>query len=62
MIRYINAKTNQGVETLSQEDSKDYENKKLFWKELLQNCQDYQMSGHEAWISRRATKEWYHDC
>tara|TARA_R110001632_G_scaffold76073_2_gene172735 strand:- start:5905 stop:6069 length:165 start_codon:yes stop_codon:yes gene_type:complete len=48
-----------GIETLSSHDSNDYTNKKVFFIELLNELKNYQLSGHNAYISKRATKDWY---
>ena len=59
MIRYINCKTEFGIETIDELHSKEYANNKVFWKVLLNTLEDAQISGHKAYISIRASKEWY---
>lgn len=59
MKRYINCKTREGVKTIHVFDLKDHENKKELFKYLLETLKFCKLFGHNAWMSRRATKEFY---
>jgi len=56
MIRYINLKTNQGVETVDQLDRQDFESYKAFKIELNRLLTEYRLSGMAVYISQRQAK------
>lgn len=58
MKRYLNTRTDYGVETLDELDSADFNGSREFSKELHRLREEYTMSGSPCWVSRRATKEW----
>ena len=58
-MKYINSKTSEGIETLSCIDPKEFQTRKLYLKEIVKQVFDYRLSGHDAYVSQRATKEWY---
>lgn len=58
MKRYLNTRTEYGVETLDELDSADFKERREFAKELRRLREEYSMSGSPCWVSRRATKEW----
>lgn len=58
MVRYINCRTKEGIETLDEVNSNEYRSIHTFKQVLLDLRKDYQVSGHDAYISIRSTKEW----
>lgn len=59
MKRYLNTRTEYGVETIDVLDSEDFKSSREFAQELRRLREEYTMSGSPCWVSRRATKEWY---
>lgn len=59
MKRYINTKTSEGVETVDELDSNDFESYKAFRQEVICLVGEYEMAFNApCWHSQRATKEW----
>ena len=58
MVVYINCKTSKGTKTLSSVNQKNYRTPKEFQKEWYKQLCDYTQIGHDAYVSKRATKEW----
>jgi len=56
MTRYINLKTNQGVETVDQLDRQDFNTYTEFKKELNRLLMEYRLSGMAVYISQRQSK------
>lgn len=59
MKRYINCKTDQGIKTISLFNLKEYKNKKEFFRDILLMLKIQKLFGHDAWMSKRATKTFY---
>lgn len=59
MIRYINCKTSNGVETVDELNSADFETLKLFKAELRRLVAEYRMAFNmPVWSSQRCDKTW----
>ena len=58
MIKYINCKTSQGVETIDVLDSNDFKDSKEFKREIRRLISEYNMAGMNAYISIRSTKSY----
>lgn len=58
MIRYFNMQTNQGIETVDEVDSKDFENRKDFVAELRRLKVEYNIAGMIVYTSQRCTNDW----
>lgn len=58
MKRYINTRTEEGVETIDEVDSDDFKTIKEYRFEVTRLCFEYKMAGTACWASSRATKEW----
>ena len=58
MKRYINTRTENGVETIDEVDSEDFETSKDFRFEVTRLCLEYKLAGTPCYSSSRATKEW----
>ena len=59
MIRYINVKTAQGVETIDEFDSADFPDSKAFRAEVRRCLAEYKtIYGSSVWSSSRSTKDW----
>ena len=56
MTRYINLKTNHGVETVDQLDRQDFSTYTEFKKELNRLLTEYRLSGMAVYISQRQSK------
>ena len=58
-MKYLNIKSSQyGTETIDEIDERDYDSTKEYKRELRELLANYRMSGHEVYISNRATNEW----
>lgn len=60
-IRYLNIKNSNGVETIDQLDSEDFNSYKEFRAELKQLINEYRMAGSYfsgVYTSQRCTKDW----
>jgi len=58
-MKYINCRTSEGIETLSCIDRKEFKRKTDYLKEIVKQVFCYRQSGHDAYVSQRATKDWY---
>ena len=58
MIAYFNMKSNYGVETVDQLDSKDFKTYKDFREELIRLRKEYRIAGMQVYTSQRCTNEW----
>ena len=60
MIRYINWKTSQGVETVDELDSNDFERLSAFYKALRRLVSEYIMAynDHSIYSSQRCSNDW----
>lgn len=58
MIRYLNTRTSDGVETVDQLELKDFADYKAFKAELIRLINEYHISGVLVYSSQRCTKEW----
>lgn len=56
MTRYINLKTNYGVETVDQLERKDFETYREFKAELNRLITEYRLAGMSVYISQRQAK------
>ena len=56
MKRYLNLKTNYGIETIDQLDSNDFNNLKDFKAELKRLINEYHISGMNVYSSQRKAK------
>ena len=56
MKRYLNLKTNYGVETIDKLDSNDFNNLKEFKAELKRLVNEYEMAGMQAYWSQKKAK------
>lgn len=56
MTRYINLKTNYGVETVDQLERKDFETYREFKAELNRLITEYRLAGMSVYISQRQSK------
>lgn len=57
-IKYINTKTNYGVETVDQVELKDFPNSREFYAEIKRLVQEYRIAGINAYSSQRCDKTW----
>ena len=59
MIRYINTKQDNEVETIDQLDSNDFSSYRDFKKELLRLVNEYRLCFNQlVYTSQRSTKAW----
>lgn len=58
MIKYFNMKSNYGVETVDELDSKDFNTYKEFRNELIRLRNEYRIAGMQVYTSQRCTNEW----
>jgi len=56
MKRYINIKTNSGVETWDTINKGDYKDYKEFKRELINIKENYHLMGYNVYISQREAK------
>lgn len=57
-MKYINMKTNHGVETVDQLDPEDFETMKAFRSEVRRLLYEYRLSGMNVYTSSRCDKTW----
>ena len=58
MIRYINVRTNYGIETVSEFNSEDHTGKRPFYKYVRDMVKEYNMTMPGHYISQRCTNDW----
>lgn len=58
MIRYINMRSQYGVETVDELNSTDFESYKAFRVELRRLIGEYRLAGMDVYSSQRACKDW----
>lgn len=58
MIRYFNIRTNQGIETVDELNSSDFETRKDFVIELRRLKGEYNIAGMAVYTSQRCTNDW----
>ena len=58
MIKYLNMKTNYGIETVDDLDSEDFNTYKEFKVELNRLVSEYSMANMNVYISSRPDKTW----
>ena len=58
MTKYFNIKGNYGTETIDEISQKDFQNYSEFRKECRRLANEYRLSGMNAYISQRCTKDW----
>jgi len=58
MKRYINFKSDNGLETVDELNSKDFKSLKLFFKELRRLLFEYRLAGMNVYASQKACKNW----
>jgi hypothetical protein len=56
-MRYLNYKSNYGVETVDCLDHKDFILYKDFKKELARLLHEYRLAGMDVYVSQRSTKD-----
>lgn len=57
-MRYINLKTNQGVETVDELNPKDFKTNKEFRTELRRLVKEYYIAGMNVYTSQKHDKTW----
>lgn len=57
-MKYLNLKTNYGVETVDELNPKDFKNYREFRTELRRLKNEYHSCGMNVYISQRADKTW----
>jgi hypothetical protein len=57
-MKYLNLKTNYGVETIDELNPKDFNSYKEFRTELKRLVNEYRISGMSVYTSQRADKTW----
>ncbi len=57
-MKYINLKTNYGIETIDQLSEKDFLTYKEFLKEFRRLLSEYRLAGMAVYSSNRSTKDW----
>ena len=58
MIKYINIKTNCGIETVDEFNSDDHIDERPFFKYVRDMCKEYNMTMLGHYISQRCTNDW----
>lgn len=58
-MKYINEKTDEGIKTIRCIDPKNYKTNIQYLKEVVYQVFTYRKNGRDAYISNRATKEYY---
>jgi len=58
MKRYLNLKTNYGVETIEELDLKDFENRRELIREKNRLIREYWLCGMNVYTSQRCDKTW----
>jgi hypothetical protein len=58
IMKYLNIKSNYGIETIDQLDPKDFKTRKEFYMELNRLVREYRLAGMFVYISQRCNKTW----
>ena len=58
MTKYLNMRSNYGVETVDELSTEDFETKKAFRAEINRLVSEYHLAGMGVYISVRCTKDW----
>lgn len=58
MKKYLNYKSNYGIETIDEICRSDFKTYKEYRKELSRLVSEYSIAGMNVYISSRSTKEW----
>ncbi len=58
MKRYFNTREYNGIETVDELDSKDFNTNTEFYKEVRRLLNEYSLTGMVVYTSSRCTKEW----
>ena len=58
MITYLNLRDSNGVETVDELNSNDFNSSKEFNEELKRLIKEYHMAGMGVYKSQRCTSEW----
>lgn len=57
-MKYLNMKTNYGIETIDELDPKDFGSYREFRTELKRLVGEYHLAGMPVYTSQRCTKDW----
>lgn len=57
-IKYLNVKTQYGVETVDQVESKDFKTYKEFRAEIIRLVSEYHLCNMVVYVSSRCDKTW----
>ena len=57
-MKYLNLKTNYGVETVDQIDRNDFKTYKEYIKEMKRIKSEYRLAGMNVYTSQRCDKTW----
>jgi len=57
-MRYLNIKSQYGVETVDELNQKDFKNYREFKQELRRLLNEYQLAGMNVYSSTRCDKSW----
>jgi hypothetical protein len=57
-MKYLNLRTNFGVETVDELNPTDFTTRKEYKKELNRLVSEYHLAGTNVYISSRCTKDW----
>ena len=57
-MKYLNMKTDYGVETVDELDRKDFKTFREFRQELIRLINEYRIAGMNVYTSQRCDKTW----
>jgi hypothetical protein len=57
-VKYINIKTDFGIETIDEIRLQEFKTRIDYIKEYKRLLNEYRLNGLNAWLSRRACKNW----
>ncbi len=55
---YFNMKTGEGIETVDELSTEDFENYYTFNREVRYLTEEYRLAGMDVYLSQRACKSW----
>ena len=58
MTKYLNMRSNYGVETVDELSTEDFETKKAFRAEINRLVSEYHLAGMPVYASSRCAKDW----